>query len=188
MTVKVAKGVQSQSIIYDVPIYCQDDLQLCWAFCQLMITDYYSGIVRTNSNATDEAINIAIQVNKAAGVEDKDTWDQPNNPENISTAIDINSIEVLYKFLLEFGPIYASYTDRPNNVHPSVKGYNDHIIIVTGVDLATGCVYTNNPWGKKGMQSFNDFFNHLVGEEEKPDSGDWCIDQFYLIIPQGGIL
>lgn len=68
--------------------------------------------------------------------------------------LDINNIEELYVALCIGGPLYGSYH--------SFKVA--HMIVVTGVDLRRKRVYTNNPWGIKGQQSFLTFRNIVAGD------------------------
>ena len=49
-------------IHYDVPVYGQYRYRLCWAFCQIMIESYHSGITLSQKDATDEAIALAKSV------------------------------------------------------------------------------------------------------------------------------
>ena len=39
------------------------------------------------------------------------------------------------------------------------NGKDAHYVVVTGVDVNNNIVYTNNPWGYKGEQTFEDFLN-----------------------------
>ena len=55
---------------------------------------------------------------------------------------------------LEDGPVYATY-------------YNDdydlgHMIVVTGADPSENIVYTNNPWGVAGEQTFEEFLTGFI--------------------------
>ena len=63
-------------------------------------------------------------------------------------ANDIHSIEDLYNALLIHGPIYGCYYE---------EGIISHMVVITGVNLTEGIVYTNNPWGVYGAQSFQAF-------------------------------
>ena len=45
--------------------------------------------------------------------------------------------------------------------YKNIKG-NDVILYVTGVDISKKLVYTNNPWGAKGVQTFAEFNNGFV--------------------------
>ena len=38
--------------------------------------------------------------------------------------------------------------------------------MLTGIDLLNNKVYTNNPWGIKGEQSFYEFQNGYAGKEQ----------------------
>lgn len=44
------------------------------------------------------------------------------------------------------------------------------MVVATGVDLETGIVYTNNPWGISGEQTFDEFMNGYVGLGSGKDS------------------
>lgn len=71
-------------------------------------------------------------------------------PSNLGEAIgkeNVNSIEDLYSIFDDNGPVYGYYSN-PKQAH---------LVIITGVDLNTNKVYTNNPWGVRGVQSFEDF-------------------------------
>ena len=49
--------------------------------------------------------------------------------------------------LLNNGPVYGYYASSDSA----------HLIIVTGVNVNKNRVYTNNPWGVKGEQTFEKF-------------------------------
>ena len=59
------------------------------------------------------------------------------------------------------GPIYVWY------------GVPDgHWIVATGVNLTNGNVYSNNPWGVSGAQTYNQFLNGFLNmEPDMPMSG-----------------
>ena len=77
-----------------------------------------------------------------------------------------NSIEDLYKILLNNGPVYAAY-----NIPWTIRG---HIVLITGVDINRNYVYTNNPWGVTGTQKYSDF---LCGFE----GGEYIVDSRYQL-------
>lgn len=58
------------------------------------------------------------------------------------------------ELLYDFGPMYVSYENRSKN--------SGHAIVITGVDLLRGVVYTNNPWNVSGSQNFKDFTSGFV--------------------------
>ena len=64
-------------------------------------------------------------------------------------AVTISSIEDLYNTLQDNGPVYAYYPGTDSS----------HLVVVTGVNLYSGIVYTNNPWGNCGEQTFEEFQN-----------------------------
>ena len=138
------KTTDKPAIMYDVPLYNQGNLNLCWAYCQTMIEAYRSGIKYNQNGANQRAKEIAISKHG------KDNWNQGGWPSNLGEAIgkeNVNSIEDLYSILDDNGPVYGYYSN-PKQAH---------LVIITGVDLNTNKVYTNNPWGVRGVQSFEDF-------------------------------
>ncbi|MBR3137012.1 MAG: hypothetical protein IKG32_08385 [Clostridia bacterium] len=36
---------------------------------------------------------------------------------------------------------------------------SSHLVVITGVNVTKNIVYTNNPWGIKGEQSFDEFLH-----------------------------
>lgn len=63
--------------------------------------------------------------------------------------------------LYEYGPLYASYGHYVFGARKS-----GHAIVITGVDLYNQVIYTNNPWGVSGTQSYNEFIANFIGNEE----------------------
>ncbi len=143
-------------IRYDVPLYDQTFYSLCWAFCQVMVEDFQSKTVRTKDEATERAIEIAKQVN---GNIFWDTGGWPTNCKkysfgNIPTfEKNIKSIFDLYRAVKSGGPLYAYYRGKDTA----------HLVVITGVDCAQGIVYTNNPWGIAGKQTFAQFLQGFTG-------------------------
>ncbi|MCI8526874.1 MAG: hypothetical protein HFF17_13375, partial [Oscillospiraceae bacterium] len=147
-------STSSKRIKYDVPLYSQGKTNLCWAYCQVMVEEFQSkiggGQVKTQSEAEYRAIQIANSVNSVC-------WNSGNRPQNISQSIaakDITSIDSLYEYL-QNGPIYAGFASSPEI---------GHIVVVTGVDLETGVVYTNNSWGICTEQTFSEFKYGLMAD------------------------
>ena len=66
--------------------------------------------------------------------------------------IKIDNITSLYDLVVENGPVYAYYANSDSA----------HLVVVTGVSVYRNTVYTNNPWGTKGSQSFNSFKNGVA--------------------------
>jgi len=143
-------------IMYDVPLYNQKRYKLCWAFCQIMIEDYEAGVVSTQEEATEKAISLAKSVNGVMlnkigdaighGIE---TWNRGGFPTNSGDPIFISDIYDLYLVLQE-GPAYGYY-------RPIQDGLTAHMVVITGVDVSAGLVYTNNPWNLAGVQTFREF-------------------------------
>lgn len=103
-----------------------------------MIEDYQTGCNRTNEEATERAIEIAIDRN---GKKDWNHGSWPTNCKEYQTVYPElpiltpkpNSIVDLY-FELNNGPVYAYYNGSESA----------HLVVVTGVNLYKGIVYTNN--------------------------------------------
>ena len=134
----------NRRIKYDVPLYEQKTLSICWAFCQLMMKDYKSGVWCSQAVAKKRAIALAQKVH---GSTDKEKWNQGSWPNDKGVEVyGVNDIYDLFDALYNYGPLYAHY-----------YGEGSHLVIVTGVDLNLGVVYTNNPWGVRGEQTFMEF-------------------------------
>ena len=136
-----------------------------------MVENYKSGTpFMSQEQATERAIELAKSVNG-------DNWDRGANPTNCDkydpktkapiAAKGINSIKSLYSALVKNGPLYACY-NGPNGAH---------LVVVTGVDLEKGIVYTNNPWGISGIQTYDEFLRGFAGGEIDRSCTFWC---YYL--------
>lgn len=55
------------------------------------------------------------------------------------------------------GPVYAYYREPEKNDPTQLRAA--HLVIVTGVDVDRGLVFTNNPHGYSGGQTFDSFVN-----------------------------
>ena len=130
-----------KSVKYSVPLYNQGNLNLCWAYCQVMIESYQNGKTLKKKEADERAKEIAIARH---GETD---WNKGGWPSNSGEERDIDTIETLYNILLNSGPVYGLYKSSDSG----------HLIVVTGVDVNKNRVYTNNPWGVKGKQTFEKF-------------------------------
>ena len=134
--------LQNEFIYYDVPLYSQGNTKLCWAYSQLMIESYQSGVVLNSK----EAKTAAIELGKAKNGE-KD-WNKPDWPSNLGSSYTVNDIEDIFIALKQQnGPVYAYYEGKNSS----------HLVVVTGVDVRNDVVYTNNPWGTRGEQTFSQF-------------------------------
>lgn len=92
-------------------------------------------------------------------------------PSNKGERIEIQNIGILYA-LLQDGPVYARYYT------PGAD--SGHLVVVTGVNLYTNTVYTNNPWGVRGKQSFKAFTQGYASKWWQ-GSGKEPLDCIYLI-------
>ena len=70
------------------------------------------------------------------------------------------------------GPLYASYGCYSNGIRTT-----GHAIVVIGIDSINDCVYTQNPAGVLGYQSFGEFIQHM---DDMPVDG-WKLDNVYYL-------
>lgn len=104
----------------------------------------------------------------------EDDWNQGGSPDNIKEVImasEIDNIQNLYSIIVENGPVYARYANS--------KG-EGHAIVITGVSVYKNKVYTNNPWGKKGSQSYNDFLSGVAKKWYQGGQG-FTLDRIYIL-------
>ena len=136
-----------------------------------MVEDFRAGRTQTNAQATARAIEIAIGYHGASGIDDRATWDQggwPTNCYNLFGETGIENINDLYKAVVNRVPLYAYYGGDSGA----------HLVVVTGVNLTKGMVYTNNPWGISGEQTYSEFLNGFAGMPS-----DWDMPfGFYIYI------
>ena len=137
-------------IMYDVPVYKQEDSNLCWSACEVMIESWNSGNILSQEDSVARMREIARE---KFGV----IYDQPNSPRNMIEDIyyrpRIFFYDMTIYYALKKGPIYAFYHD----------GNQGHYVVVTGINLFKGEVYTNNPWGMQGTQTINEFKKGFYG-------------------------
>ena len=124
-----------------------------------MIESYRNGETLSKKQADKRAKEIAIAVNG------KDNWDVGTWPTNINlkNITHVYSITELYDCLEENGPVYAYYCNS--------KTKSAHLVVVTGVNLTKGLVFTNNPWGVKGTQSWAQFKKGVAKKWYMSDKG-----------------
>ena len=155
--------VVNNEIKYDVPCYNQGSQPVCWSMCEVMLEDYRNGVKRSIDSAIKRATDIAKEVYGADG-----NWGQGGWPRNSGREIGSMTINELYNTLVEVGPIYACYN----------KGESSHLVLVTGVNLVTGIIYTNNPWGVEGRQSYDEFLNGFAPTKNR--SSDLTFHHFII--------
>ena len=152
VAVPLEGGGKPSKIKYDVPVYDQGAWSLCWAFCQIMVESYWNKETLSNWEATKRAINLSKKINSNAWwIWD---WNVAGTPENIKIVATPKDIYGLRDILLKYGPVYARYCKEDEDTA--------HLIVVTGVDTINDIVYTNNPWGIKGEQTFEEFKSGFV--------------------------
>ena len=174
-------GSGPRTILYDVPIYGKNGYSLCWAFCQIMIESYHSGMTLSQSEATEKAIALAKSfcpirnrccsdarvIEPAAKIWNTGQWPTNVLPDGGSD-VQVNTIESLYELLVENGPVYAYYNNTANG--------RAHMVVVIGVNLSTNSVYTINPQGvgSSGVQTFECFRQQYYGAQLQYDK-QYCL-------------
>ena len=167
------------SISYDVPLYSQGTYNLCWDFSVQMVEDYMMGTVNPNdsesekqSRATEECINRAKEYLGS-------DWNSGFYPtDTFFTMLFADegevTLESLYTVLLQYGPGYLTYSQYSD-------GYLlGHSTVITGVDLSTGLVTSNNPWGVSGTQTLTEMLNVLYSDRYEVGDG-WFLE--YVDMP-----
>ena len=134
------------TVKHDVPLYSQGTTSLCWAYSQVMVEDYQTKTTRTKKEADKRAKEIAISVHSP------DNWNKGGWPTNAGEWRSINNIGDLYE-VVKSGPVYGYYSGTDSA----------HLVVITGVNLLRGEVYTNNPWGIAGVQTYEEFLKCFAG-------------------------
>lgn len=146
------------SVQHDVPLYNQGNLPLCWAYSQTMVESYQNGTTLTQEGADRRAREIAVSVYG------EDNWRQAGWPTNTGKRISsVNRISLAYE--LKKGPLYGYYANDKDA----------HLIVVTGIDVLSGTVFTNNPWGVSGQQSIEEFKNGFAGAPDDQNMPLICL-------------
>ena len=152
-------------LIYKVPLFSQGGWSLCWAYCAVMTYCYKNNVTdMTQEEADLMAISFACEYQLDKLQIDVMTtgtswWNQGGWPADIGTeclARDIGSIYSIRE-LLESGPVYGYYNGEIEN--NGARTPTAHLIVVTGVDVNNDIIYTNNPWGYSGKQTFEEFMH-----------------------------
>ena len=150
----------SFALIYNVPLYEQQG-KLCWAFCEVMIEDFWAGITRSNESA--------LQLAEEKSVIKTGTRNQGYDHEECKElhTKHFNGIEDIFRMLLRYGPLYANYNGKKSG----------HSVVVTGVDLAKGLIYTNNSNGSHyGVQTYYEFLDtYAYGSSSVFQFGYFCM-------------
>lgn len=167
---------ETLTVKYNVPLYDQGDYLLCWAYCQVMVEDYQIGVVKSATDVFARAKELAILQNGEIG------WNDGAWPTNCASyynngspipAKGIDSLLDLYLQLKSGGPLYAYYRNDLEG-----KYARAHLVVVTGVNLYRGIVYTNNPQGVAGQQTYAEF---LSGYATASPRQTYPLKYYYLI-------
>ena len=158
-------------IIYDIKIFTQGRWKLCWAYCQVMIENFQMGMNMTQTQADTRAQQIAESIYGTGKNPDGSyKWNRggwPTNSRDVKNQREslknVENFSDLMRYLLS-NPIYAYYN---NGLPASNQKSAAHLIVVTGTVSAPGhpdLVTSNNPWGDKNIQTYNDFVNEIPGD------------------------
>ena len=91
---KAVKAIKDAGIVrYDVPLYRQGNLSICWAYCQTMVESYQSKTTLAQEQADKRAKEIAVLVNG------KNKWNRGALPTNIADTVEIKGMFSLVKEL-----------------------------------------------------------------------------------------
>lgn len=150
---------QRSVVKYKVPLYAQKETNLCWAFSMVMRWSFDTGSILSSDEALNAAIRLGERYHPIIG------WNHglPFFMQGRRSAV--QNIEDLYFLVKAHGPVYAAYRYR--------NFFGGHIVLVTGVDLDRGYVYTNNPWGIRGAQTEAEFFSSFVNFSNEEEPGYW---------------
>ena len=103
-------------------------------------------------------------------------WYEKNLQGDIVAVYDNGGTKLIsYKLYLAItknnAPMYAYYRNELTG--------SAHYIIVTGVDLKNNIVYTNNPWGVQGVQTYEEFCNGVATKNNQSDLGMKLVSIYY---------
>ena len=154
---------------YDVPVYDQGEHNLCWAYSQVMIEAYYSGVNMTQQEADARARAIAESV--AGGWGDWDTGGWPTNSPDVTLKNkifyrrhvgDIKYIEETphVQSINDFNHLAGMLADGP--IYGMFSGDSGHMIVMTGAVSAPGhedVVTYNDPNGFNRALSYGQFLS-----------------------------
>lgn len=171
---------ETSSISYEVPLYSQGNYKMCWNYSMQMVEDYMMGTA--DPNATDAEAQARATENCIERSRELfgDEWNSGYYPEDTGDAYlcpeDENiTLENIYTMLVKYGPGYLSYGQY-------VLGYRltGHNTVITGVDLATGTITSNNPWGVSGRQTLKEMEDRFYAGRYSIDLG-WELE--YVDMP-----
>ena len=158
--------VSASATHYDVPCYDQGKSNYCGLYCQAMVESYERGKNLTPSEADQYVNDLKLSVD---GWHEGIDLSQGFEPTNKGTPHAVRNLDDLYCWVQE-GPIYASYRHVDGRAH---------MVVICGVSYEEGLVYTCNPWGIHGVQTFDEFLNHPTGN--KWQTWGWNLECVYDI-------
>lgn len=161
----------TSSISYDVPLYDQGSYPMCWNFSMQMVEDYMMGTIDPNATAAEKQADATADCIERSKELFGDDWNSGYYPydteaEYLSPEDENVTLENIYTLLVKYGPGYLSYGQY-------ILGYRitGHITVITGVDLATGLITSNNPWGVSGSQTLKEMKDRFYTGRHSIDLG-----------------
>ena len=129
-----------------------------------MEESYVNGTILTDAQAQAQAISIAMGYHHSFCESDWNNGGWPLNANWESVIYNVTSIyDLFYLLLASQHPIYAYYSCTYVDEN-GVTVNSAHLVLIIGVDCSTNTVYTINPWGISGSQSFSDFLGGFLHE------------------------
>lgn len=184
---------QDSKVIYDVPLYDQGNSGICWSVSMQMVNDWMMGLTHTLEEAYDLSYERAESIlgeNVENGLWPYDVNDYVNVESNIYTLAEQQRFgfsefglpepdaENVYQLLVMYGPAYVTYGRYSPNDRYLGNRNSGHIVVLTGIDLETGKLYTNNPWGIEGAQNWEQFEECFeMGEFGVAGTGTWEMER-----------
>lgn len=181
----------TSSIQYDVPLYDQESYGICWSVSMQMVEDFMLGI----EHSTSDALELSIERAQAQKGDDWDMgyWPYDVNDKNwpasdsavftdiykakmkgnFTNATEMTA-ENLYQILTLYGPAYLTYGLYEDTTSDRISG---HVVVLTGIDVESGTVYTNNPWEVYGEQTWDEAMAGFdTGYYYLDDYGTWMLE------------
>ena len=91
---------------------------------------------------------------------------------------EIQDINTLCQYLENYGPLFGYYCSKSDS--PDQEDLY-HLIVITGVNVTNNVVYTNNPWGVAGCQTFSSFLNSLAQDKEHNHERNFKIKKIFYV-------
>lgn len=163
---------ETSKVIYDVPLYNQGSSGICWSVSMQMVNDWMMGLEHTQKEAFDlsyERAENILDEDVESGLWPYDVSNYADIESNIFSLAEQQRIDLIdldlavpdpeniYQLLVMYGPAYVTYGRYDPDNHSIYNRNSGHIVVLTGIDLESDTLYTNNPWGIHGNQNWGEF-------------------------------